>query len=629
MMDINQLKILLDNFRSNVSNDITYIEAMKQEIAQMKSDIYNSVRQGKFIRDDNRIVLSAPEIVIGNVDDAGNLIGADAAIVVRGKRVEVDGVGNTGVISCKAPTIEHIAVDTGNDGRGSIVHDTSQIVSQARSITLASYDASRKQGCQGVFPLVGAAADGIHLHADAAVTIEAAKAGTKLRDDIQHDLQIMDQDIAHKSGEVGQAEQRAGQQLAAINQTLNGQLPYLVDELLLRANAQNLKTLNDNYQQQLTEVVRAMDEYFAKLSELAELMRQKSSLQDAVNTLMPADAAAYKTHTTQSHVTINSESVYINSIDADGNLRTTTESGVYVNACHINMTSYDIPDLHNMTNTLLPYSNISLSASAIDINTDNLSNMDIQASTFEAEHNPVGTVNINAKHVNIESTRKKIKEAFTIRGDQVQAESTEQVLGYPTDPNNDQEKGRLLLKGNNIMVAAISHENKADGTITLNAKQTELTAIDKKGIEGEAGAPTQGSTVTVFSDQVFLGSMKGKTDGQLVQTKSKSLGMFVAEKATIQGNNSILQLNGDKADISAQGGVTLYGKTTVKADAEFGSNVKVPSGQVTANFVHVGTGFESPKYKDNIQQTAAESNTEMGKAELKPQPEENNQVEQQ
>ena len=428
---------------------------------------------------------------------------------------------------------------------------------------------------------------------------------------------------------MGQAEQRAGQQLAAINQTLNGQLPYLVDELLLRANAQNLKTLNDNYQQQLTEVVRAMDEYFAKLSELAELMRQKSSLQDAVNTLMPADAAAYKTHTTQSHVTINSESVYINSIDADGNLRTTTESGVYVNACHINMTSYDIPDLHNMTNTLLPYSNISLSASAIDINTDNLSNMDIQASTFEAEHNPVGTVNINAKHVNIESTRKKIKEAFTIRGDQVQAESTEQVLGYPTDPNNDQEKGRLLLKGNNIMVAAISHENKADGTITLNAKQTELTAIDKKGIEGEAGAPTQGSTVTVFSDQVFLGSMKGKTDGQLVQTKSKSLGMFVAEKATIQGNNSLLQLNGDKADISAQGGVTLYGKTTVKADAEFGSNVKVPSGQVTANFVHVGTGFESPKYKDNIQQTAAEANTEMGKAELKPQPEENNQVEQQ
>ena len=65
----------LQNLQSSVSKDLSEIRKQKAEIQQLKADILNEVARGKFIRDDERIVLSAPEIVIGNVDASGMLYG--------------------------------------------------------------------------------------------------------------------------------------------------------------------------------------------------------------------------------------------------------------------------------------------------------------------------------------------------------------------------------------------------------------------------------------------------------------------------------------------------------------------------------------------------------------------------
>ena len=61
-------KALLENFQSSVEKDLEEIHQQKSEVQQIKADIFNRLDNGLYYRDDKRIVISAPEIVIGNVD---------------------------------------------------------------------------------------------------------------------------------------------------------------------------------------------------------------------------------------------------------------------------------------------------------------------------------------------------------------------------------------------------------------------------------------------------------------------------------------------------------------------------------------------------------------------------------
>ena len=63
----------LKDLQSNVSKDLDEIRQHKADIQKLKVDVFNQVAQGKVIRDDQRLILSAPEIIIGNVDASGML----------------------------------------------------------------------------------------------------------------------------------------------------------------------------------------------------------------------------------------------------------------------------------------------------------------------------------------------------------------------------------------------------------------------------------------------------------------------------------------------------------------------------------------------------------------------------
>ena len=92
----------LQNLQSSVSKDLAEIRKQKAEIQQLKVDIINEVARGKFIRDNERIVLSAPEIVIGNVDASGMLYGEGGSIIIRGQNLGLEGVGEYGNVKTRA-----------------------------------------------------------------------------------------------------------------------------------------------------------------------------------------------------------------------------------------------------------------------------------------------------------------------------------------------------------------------------------------------------------------------------------------------------------------------------------------------------------------------------------------------
>ena len=163
----------LQNLQSSVSKDLAEIRKQKAEIQQLKVDIINEVARGKFIRDNERLVLSAPEIIIGNVDASGMLYGEGGSIIIRGQNLGLEGVGEYGSVKTRAAIISQTAIDPGPDGIEEVVRSNSSITSQARHITLESHEAE-KDGYFARTPLT-AGASGVRIHADEAVEIDASQ----------------------------------------------------------------------------------------------------------------------------------------------------------------------------------------------------------------------------------------------------------------------------------------------------------------------------------------------------------------------------------------------------------------------------------------------------------------------
>jgi hypothetical protein len=112
----------LDKFQSRVTKGLEEVRQCKAEIQKIKNSLIKEYGEdiqstnGYVLRNGNRIVLSAPEIIIGNVDNYGVLFNAPSRIVVRGNEVSFEGVGSGGNITTRASSIHSIAEDPGQDG---------------------------------------------------------------------------------------------------------------------------------------------------------------------------------------------------------------------------------------------------------------------------------------------------------------------------------------------------------------------------------------------------------------------------------------------------------------------------------------------------------------------------------
>ena len=135
-------KKALDDFQKNVEKDLEEIHKQKAAIQQMKTEIFEELEGIRYYRDPNRIIISAPEIIIGNVDKSGDLLGGTGRVIIKGKDVGFDGVGETGSIVSRAPSIRQVAVDPGSDGLENVVCDISEVVTQACGISLQSNNAT-------------------------------------------------------------------------------------------------------------------------------------------------------------------------------------------------------------------------------------------------------------------------------------------------------------------------------------------------------------------------------------------------------------------------------------------------------------------------------------------------------
>ena len=170
---LNDWKKEADNFHSKVDAALSEVHQCKKQIAGMKAEILNEIiNNGQYFRDDECIVLSAPKIILGNVEKNGDLKGA-SKIIIRGTSVDLDGVGDGGTIKMRAPSINQKAVDPGIDGNEEVVYTSSSITSQARTIIIDSKAPIDNANKKGTF-LPAEGSDGITITSEKEITVAAS-----------------------------------------------------------------------------------------------------------------------------------------------------------------------------------------------------------------------------------------------------------------------------------------------------------------------------------------------------------------------------------------------------------------------------------------------------------------------
>ncbi len=567
----------LEDFQKNIEKELEEIRRHKAEVRQMKIDLIDHLGQGRYVRDENRIIISAPEIIIGDTDKSGMLQNGSSRVIIRANNINLEGVGSgatdTGSIISRAASIRQIAVDPGIDGTESVVKPTSEIVSQARSLTLKSDDA------EGFFSSdAPSAGTGIHLSSNSMVSIDATKScetQSEQLENLEKGLKTIVSDLKEDMKNV----KSATASLMSKMKTLVSKDIMNLDAITTRTNYLDIEELHTEFSQLSSSLYNTMTDYFNVLSRLAEANRQLDCVKEQKEEINKMKSS-FKEKTTDTFITLQSENINLTSIDGEGNLRTNDGAGINLEGKEISLSSYD------NDGALIKESGIFMGSQEVEINTANpkISDKNIDLS---AE----GSVRVISKAIEVEA------------------------VDYETKDNKTEEKsltkeGSFTVRAEKINLNATDTEGKATGSIAANAKAVEVKAMDVDKEKRTDKGLAAGSTLLLLAEKIFAGSKDKKTKSKSVQVASDKVGLFGETTVELQQDGkAILQLSGGDASLSG-GKTTFYGETTLQGKVTFKSDVT--AGTVDMKNLKVQTSFKTPYTTEGIAVPGAPSTAKLG-----------------
>ena len=568
-------KSALEDFQKSVEKDLEEIRKQKNEIQQMKTEIINRLGQGQYIRDNNRIVISAPEIVIGNVDKSGTLWNSYSRVIIRGSDVSLEGVGNgvtgTGTIISRAASIRQIAVDPGIDGMESVVQPISEIVSQARSVTL------RGETAKDFFPNAASGGEGISLSSDSAICIDATKPCDTLKEQLDNQESGLKKLVTNLKEEMNEAKSMTASLFSKLNElaqkgTMNNDLTDT------RTNYLDIEELHTEFRQLSSSLYSTMTNYFNVLSRLAEANRQLDCVKEQKEEINKMKSS-FKEKTTDTFISLRSENINLTSTDGEGNLRTNDSAGIGLAGKKISLTSY------GNDGALIKEGGIFMGSQEVEINTANPKisdkNIDLPAE---------GSVRVVSKAIEVEA------------------------VDYETKNNKTEEKsltkeGSFAVRAEKINLNATDTEGKATGSIAANAKAVEVKAMDVDKEKRTDKSLAAGSTLLLLAEKVYAGSKDKKTKSKSVQVASDKVGLFGDTTVELQQDGkAILQLSGGDASLSG-GKTTFYGETTLQGKVTFKSDVT--AGTVDMKNLKVQSSFKTPYTTEGVSVPGAPSTAKL------------------
>ena len=631
-------KKTLSNFESSVEKDLKEIRQCKAEIQGMKVELINQMKKGHYLRDDNRLVLSAPEVIIGNVDESGKLL-SGGYVVMRGQKVGMQASGEGGQIEMRASSIREIAEDPGIDGLEHVVGGVSEVVSQARNIIIQSDDA------QGTFsaPTIPANGCGVRIHADNSIVIDAtatAESREKRLDSIIKNYETQKGNLKKLASE---QKDSFGKLVKEMEDLLKQKENITKDDEEVRSGYQDLFEIDDQIESLSLSLSELVASYTQSLSLLAEVNRQIKCFKDEKGKIKKGDD--FKQNSTGTSVSIVSERINLASSDGEGNLRDNDGSGIGLLANDIFLRSVETDG------KLKENGKLSIQAKTVEVTTAGLDKAEFEDNTGElntAEYVAEGDIILKSKNISLESMDYEVKEKklqekaltadgkisvraktvevstensanvevdeqgkltkanYTSEGDLLVRSKTVTVESIDYDLENGERKEKALTQGGALAIraekmdlSATDTEGKATGNIDLNAKAISVKTMDVEKEKRTDDKLAAGSTVILVSEKMFVGAKSKDVKSKKVQVVSEEVGAFADNTLEIQQGDgkSLVQLAGGNASVGGSK-TQLFGDTTINGKTEIKGDVTAPKG--TFDNLEANTSFKSQNITDGI-----------------------------
>ena len=622
----------LSAFESSVEKDLAEIRKCKAEMQQMKLDVVAELQKGRYVRDSQRLVLSAPEIIIGNVDRSGTLFAGGSTVIVRGTQVGVEGAGEGGRLDLRASSIREIAEDPGTDGREHVVGSLSEVVSQARNIIIQSDDA------EGAFsaPTLPTGGSGVRIHADKTIDVHAAMTAESREERLENLISETEKQKDYLK-EQADAHKKSFNDLKKEMEELIEKRDKLSEDYdNVRTNYREIRTVSEEIEALSMSITEETYAYSEILSMLAEANRRLKCFKDEKSKIKKGDD--FKKNPTGAAVNITGENISLTSADGEHNLRDNKESGVIITANTVGIVSLDSEGALNKKGC------VSVVAKNIEMATAGFADMKFDdegkadKGTFTAEGDfKLTSKNITIEGVDYEVADKKYKEkqltddskirlraktievstensanvevneegkltkaSYTSEGDIIVRSKTLTVESVDTNIDNGEAKekaltaeGKVSVRAEKMDLSATDTEGKATGSVNINAKAVGLKSMDVEKEKRTDDKLAEGSTMIIVSEKMYMGAKSKDVKSKMVQVMSEEIGAFADKTLEIQQDEgkALVQLDGGNALLGGSK-TEIYGKTDVKDE------LKAP--KVTAGDLNASSHFKTPNIEDGM-----------------------------
>ena len=634
MADIifSEWKQTLDDFRQSVQKDLEEIHQQKVEIQQLKADIYSKIDGGQYYRDDKRIVISAPEIVIGNVDYSGDLLGCMGKVVIKGSEVDLEGAGNNGAIVSRAPSIRQIAVDPGTDGLENVVCETSEIVNQACDIVLQSEDATDAFS-QTPVP---AGRGGIRLHATTDMVIEAAVSAERRKEDIEESIKQLENQIKEYEKDVESQKKNVETYFDNMQKLLEQEDKVNEESIFTgRLVGDDLTDIHEYMDSVMPSLYQTTTNFIFTVSKLAEANRKKKALETEKGSIKTGDD--FKNNTTGASMRITAENISVATTDGDGNMHTNDEAGISVRTPSMGISmindkgtltegsAFNV-STENVTFSTLNYSEDAKEQAATGSVTLRSKDVRIEAIDYDREGDDKpykekqlaaeGKVSIAAKTVEVSTANPaniKVDDEGKVTGGEYNGEGdiiirsktmTVESLDYEVKDGKLETKAltkdsKIAVRSEKMDFLAADTEGKSTGSISMNAKAIAVKSmdVDKEKLTDDKLAA--GSSMTLVSEKMYVGAKSKDVKSKKLQAVSEEMGLFADKTFEAQQGDgkAALQLDGGNANVGGSK-TGVFGDTTINGKTEMKGDLKAPKAVI--DNVEAKSSFKSSNISDGI-----------------------------
>lgn len=623
-------KKLLEDFQKSVEKDLEEIHKQKAEVQQIKVDIFEKMGEGLFYRDDSRIVISAPEIVIGNVDKGGDLQGP-GRIIIKGDEISQEGVGEYGKIISRAPSIQQIAVNPGIDGMENVVCNTSEIVSQACEITLHSSDA-KDAFSQSPVP---AGKGGVRIHADQSLNFEAAVSAEGRKQDIENEVKALTTQATDLKKLIDSQKKALDDFFKQMNDLSKSEDNLNVAEgYLSRTYLDGIDEVHERMLELMPAVYSSTVSFIHSVSQLAEINRKKKALETEKGEIKTGDD--FKKNTTGASMNIVAENISMATVDGDGNFHTNPEAGISIQTPSMGVNLADADGVLVENGTFgVNAENITLSTASVtndgkeltaggcisieskEINMEAIDyTIDDEKGFVEKELTKDSKIAMTAKTIEVATTNPKdierddkgkvTKGEYTAEGDVIFRSKTFAVESLDYEVKDGKLATKALTKDGSVSVRAektaflaADAEGKSTGSFSVNAKAVDVKSmdVDKEKLTDDKLAA--GSTMTLVSEKMYVGAKSKDVKSKKLQAVSEEMGLFADKTFEAQQGDgkAVVQLDGGNANVGGSK-TAVYGDTTINAKAEVKGELKAP--KVSADSVEAKSALKSPNISDGM-----------------------------